>query len=445
MSNPEIQYQQTLKFLYEQLPMFTRVGASAYKENLDNTILLCDALDNPQTKFKSIHIAGTNGKGSCSTMLATALQKSGYKTGLYTSPHITDFRERIKVNGVDIPKEFVVEFVNLHQTLIHRIQPSFFELTVALAFCYFAEQQVDIAVIEVGLGGLLDSTNIITPEVSVITNISNDHAYLLGNSIQEIAKQKAGIIKVQIPVVIGETQKEIEKIFITKAIMSQSPIFFADNRYQAVDVWNKDTRQYLKIIDKSEMKITVFCTDLLGAYQSKNIITVLQTINVLKSLGWQFLDNELENFFADTQKVIGFKGRYDVVHLQPMIIFDASHNEAGIQTLFKQIETLTFAQLHIIVGFVKDKELETILQFFPKNALYYFVEADMPRALPKNELKEIGAKQNLFGEDYQNVQTALTSAFKLASKQDLILVTGSFFILEQAYKFKELNLDEKIR
>ncbi len=437
----ETEYQDTLKFLYGQLPMFTRIGAAAYKPDLANTILLCERLGNPHLKFKSIHIAGTNGKGSCSNLLAVALQKSGYKTALYTSPHIFDFRERIRINGEDITKEYVVNFVEKHRRLIDDIKPSFFELTVAMAFCYFAEQGIDIAVIEVGLGGLLDSTNIITPEVSVITNISNDHAYLLGNTLQEIATQKAGIIKKNIPVVIGETQPESEKVFITKSVMLNSPVFFADNKYSAVNTATRDGRQYIKIIDKANMRIMEVCTDLMGSYQSKNIITVMNTIDVMKSLGWAFPAMNFETVFSDTRKVIGFRGRFDIVKQEPKIIFDVSHNEAGIRELFVQIDSLNANHLHIITGFVKDKELNTILRLFPTHASYYFVQADMPRALPKEELYTMAVENGLHGNCYDSISLALKSALQNVKQEDIILVTGSFFIMEEAYHFIEKNLD----
>jgi len=433
-------YQATLQQLYKKLPMFTRIGAAAYKPNLDNTLLLCEKLKNPQSKFKSIHIAGTNGKGSCSALLAAAFQQSGYKTALYTSPHIVDFRERIKINGIDISKQYVVDFVKNHEKLIEDIQPSFFELTVAMAFTYFAEQSVDIAIIETGLGGLLDSTNIITPEVSVITNISNDHAYLLGETLQEIALQKAGIIKNKVPVVIGETQEALQKIFITTAIMHDSTLFFADNTYSAVYSEMKAGKQWLKIIDKSTMQLMNICTDLMGNYQSKNIITVLKTLDVMKNKGWDLSGWSIENVFANTKTLIGFKGRFDIVHQQPTIIFDVSHNEAGISALFEQIATLTYQTLYIITGFVKDKEIQEILQRFPKQANYYFVEAAIPRALPKEILYEMATAIGLKGEQAPTIQAGLQSAMSRASANDVILVTGSFFILEEAYHFIENNI-----
>lgn len=440
MNDLEQTYQQTVKWMYEQLPMFTRIGAAAYKPDLANTLMLAEKLGNPQQQFKSIHIAGTNGKGSCSSLLAAALQKAGYKTALYTSPHLFDFRERIKIGGEVVSKQFVVDFVARHKTIIDDIKPSFFELTVAMAFTYFAEQKVDIAVIEVGLGGLLDSTNIITPELSVITNISNDHAYLLGNTITDIAAQKAGIIKQHVPVVIGETQSEIEKIFITKSVMLNSPLFFADNKYNAVNTEIRDNRQYIKIIDKVNMRIMEVCTDLMGKYQSKNIITVMNVLDVMKSLGWKLSVIEYETVFADTKKMTGLKGRFDLVSHSPDIILDASHNEAGIRELFEQLNKGTYQRLHIITGFVKDKELADILDLFPPGAEYYFVEADIPRALPKEELKQMASSKGLSGNTYQAISDALGTAISKAQKEDIILVTGSFFILDEAYHFIENNL-----
>ncbi len=436
----EQQYQQTIQFMYQQLPMFTRVGAAAYKPDLQNTILLAERLGNPHLKLKCVHIAGTNGKGSCSSLLAAALQKAGYKTALYTSPHIVDFRERIRINGEQIPKEYVVQFIANHKDLISDINPSFFELTVVMAFTFFAGQQVDIAVIEVGLGGLLDSTNIIIPEVAVITNISNDHGYLLGHSLQEIATQKAGIIKPQIPVVIGETQPETEIIFTTRAFVLNSPIFFAAKTYHAVSTEVRNLKQYFKIIDQGSMKILTVCTDLMGSYQSKNIITVLNTLEILKSRGWDLQTIHYENVFENTKQLTGIRGRFDIVHQQPDLIFDVSHNEAGIQELFSQLNKKDYAHLHIICGFVKDKELDHILQFFPPHGSYYFVEASIPRALPRDELQSMAAEKGLHGNVYPTVAAALKAAMAVAQSDDGVIVTGSFFIMEEAYRYAETNL-----
>ncbi len=437
MLNQKMTYQQTLDYLYDMLPMFTRVGAAAYKANLDNTILLCKELGNPHLSFKTVHIAGTNGKGSCSSLLAIAFQNAGYKTGLYTSPHIFDFRERIKIDGIDVSQQYIVEFVHTHQALIESIKPSFFEMTVAMAFSYFAEQKVDIAIIEVGLGGLLDSTNIILPELSVITNISNDHAYLLGNTLQEIATQKAGIIKKNIPVVIGETQADIQNIFVTTAIMQQSPIFFADNAYTDVHVEVRDGIQFVKIIDKARMQVLEVGTDLMGRYQSKNIITVLKAIDVLISLGWNLVTVDLSTVFQQCLKTLKFRGRFDIIQQQPLIILDVSHNEAGIAALLQQISNLNIKRKHIVIGFVKDKSLEQILQQFPKEANYYFVQANIPRALPRQELQQMASNYQLKGDAYDTITDGMEAALKHSDMNDLVLVTGSFFILEEAYRYFE--------
>ena len=437
MNELDEKYQNTLAYMYAQLPMFTRIGSAAYKPNLNNTILLCEKLGNPHLQFKSVHIAGTNGKGSTSNLMAVALQKAGYKTALYTSPHIFDFRERIKINGQDISKEFVIEFIEKNQHIINEVLPSFFELTVAMAFSYFAQEKIDIAVIEVGLGGLLDSTNIIIPEISIITNISYDHANLLGNSLQEIATQKAGIIKENIPVVIGETQEEIDKIFLTKAIQNHSPIFFADNRYECVNKEIIQNIQHLTIVDKAQMNILKIKTDLLGEYQSKNVITVLQSINVMKSLGWQMNHIDIENIFTETKLLLGFRGRFDVIEKKRKIILDASHNEAGIEALFLQIGKIKKEKLHIIIGFVKDKEVEKVLQLFPTDARYYFVEANIPRALAKDELKKMAETFSLHGNVFENISDAISEAISNSDAEDIILITGSFYILEEAYQFVE--------
>ncbi len=436
--NSEAQsYASTLDFLFSQLPMYTRVGAAAYKPNLDNTLLLAAKNGDPQHKFKSIHIAGTNGKGSCSSLLATALRKSGYRTALYTSPHIVDFRERIRIDGEMISQQFVIDFVAKNRKHIDDIKPSFFELTVVMAFCYFAEQSIDIAVIEVGLGGLLDSTNIILPEVSVITNISNDHAYLLGNTLEEIATQKAGIIKKGIPVVIGETQVETEKIFFTKSLFCQAPIFYADQRYQAVQVKDVGRKQMVKIIDKSALQSLHIYTDLMGHYQAKNIITVMMTLEVMKNLGWKFERLHYENVFSDVAGQSGLRGRFELIQLKPRVIFDVSHNEAGISALFAQINKRQSGRLYIVTGFVKDKEIREILKLFPRDAQYYFVQADMPRALSANELAELATKAGLEGSVFPSIEIAIQSAMDQLQQDDTLLVTGSFFILADAYRYFE--------
>lgn len=434
MDSVEIKYQECLNYIFEKLPMFTRVGAVAYKPNLDNIIALCEAIGNPHSQFKSIHIAGTNGKGSCSHMLASALQLNGYKTGLYTSPHVIDFRERIRINGIEIPKENVIDFIDETKQLIENLKPSFFEITVAMAFDYFAKEKVDIVVVEVGLGGLLDSTNIIKPEVSVITNISKDHTNLLGDSIKEIAIQKAGIIKEEVPVVIGETQVETEKIFFSKTILHHSQIFFADKLYTVVHQEIIEGKMKLKIMNYTTMSIQDYWLDMLGEYQIKNIKTVLTTLDVLKSLGWEIDHNTVMNALSKTKKTTGLKGRFDLVSEKPKIVFDVSHNEAGISELIKQIGKLNYEKLYIILGFVSDKDVQKVLTMFPKSAYYFFSQAQIPRALPYHELQKIAIENELKGQAIATIAESLQQARDLATDADMILVTGSFFNLEEAYQ-----------
>ena len=434
MDSVEIKYQECLNYIFEKLPMFTRVGAVAYKPNLDNIIALCEAIGNPHSQFKSIHIAGTNGKGSCSHMLASALQLNGYKTGLYTSPHVIDFRERIRINGIEIPKENVIDFIDETKQLIENLKPSFFEITVAMAFDYFAKEKVDIVVVEVGLGGLLDSTNIIKPEVSVITNISKDHTNLLGDSIKEIAIQKAGIIKEEVPVVIGETQVETEKIFFSKTILHHSQIFFADKLYTVVHQEIIEGKMKLKIMNYTTMSIQDYWLDMLGEYQIKNIKTVLTTLDVLKSLGWKIDHNTVMNSLSTTKKTTGLKGRFDLVSEKPKIVFDVSHNEAGISELIKQIGKLKYEKLYIILGFVSDKDVQKVLTMFPKSAYYFFSQAQIPRALPYHELQKIAIENELKGQAIATIAESLQQARDLATDADMILVTGSFFNLEEAYQ-----------
>jgi dihydrofolate synthase/folylpolyglutamate synthase len=430
-------YQEALDYIFSKLPMFTRVGAAAYKPNLDNTIQLCEELGNPHLQFKSIHITGTNGKGSCSHMLASVMQANGYKTGLYTSPHITDFRERIRINGEEIPKLWVVDFIEKLKPFIEMNQPSFFEITVGMAFSYFASQKVDIAIIEVGLGGLLDSTNIITPEVSVITNISLDHTNLLGNSIAEIATQKAGIIKSNVPVVIGESTSETENIFFTTSVMHQSPLYYANDLYQVVSQKLESNKQVLKVFDNSILQFATYELDLLGTYQAMNLKIVLSVLQVLKNLGWNIDAEESKNAIAATKKATGIRGRFDIVKENPMTILDVSHNEAGIREVMKQTEQIPHKKLHIILGFVSDKDVPKVLKLFPKKASYYYTQAQIPRALPFEELKAFGELEDLHGDGFPSISIALEKAFANANQKDIILVTGSFFTLDEAYNFIE--------
>ena len=433
----EIAYQQTIEHLFSRLPMFTRIGAAAYKPNLDNTIRLCEALGNPHTKFKSIHIAGTNGKGSCSHMMAAVLQEHGHKTGLYTSPHIADFRERIRINGEVISKEWVVSFIDKIKSYLEEWQPSFFEVTVAMAFSYFAEQEVDIAVVEVGLGGLLDSTNVITPELSVITNISLDHTNLLGNTLQEIATQKAGIIKPGVPVVIGETVQETQTVFLTAAIQQKTTCFFADQIWAVTRQQFIENKQVLQMVNATQQIISTYELDLIGVYQRENLKTVCCALDVLRAQGWILDDTLIKKALAAVMKLTGIQGRFQPVYLKPTVILDVSHNEAGIKACMHQVAQMTFQRLYIIMGFVRDKDVTNVLKLFPKEARYVCTQAQIPRALPYEELLQMATEKGLQGEGFSQMTEALQFAMAQAKEDDLILVTGSFFIVDDAFRFFE--------
>ncbi|UAY52927.1 bifunctional folylpolyglutamate synthase/dihydrofolate synthase [Ferruginibacter albus] len=426
-------YEQTLDHLYSQLPMFSRIGAAAYKEDLHNTIAICKALDNPQHKFKSIHIAGTNGKGSTSHMLAAILQQAGYKTGLYTSPHLKDFRERIKINGEFISKEFIVDFVERTKALSESIQPSFFELTVAMAFEYFALEKVDIAIIETGLGGRLDSTNVITPILSVITNIGYDHTNILGNTLEKIAFEKAGIIKKNIPVVIGEYVDETKPVFLKKAEEEKAPIYFAQDKFNTSDLQFKLELLSLSVEDSNNRNKEIFALDLTGAYQVNNLLTVLSAEEILLQQGF-IISSEAEKFaLANVKKLTGLHGRWEVIQDKPIIILDVGHNENGVRQIVSQsanyILQHTDAQLHFVMGFVKDKDVDAVLQLFPKEANYYFTHSHIPRALPAEELQQKAAIYRLQGDRFENVNDALKAAKQKANEKDLIVVCGSVFLV----------------
>ena len=424
-------YQQTIDYLYSQLPMFSRIGSAAYKKDLHNTIELCNALDNPEKKFKSIHIAGTNGKGSTSHILAAMLQQAGYKTGLYTSPHLKDFRERIKLNGEMISKAFVVDFVERTKQLSESIEPSFFELTVAMAYDFFAREKVDIAVIETGLGGRLDSTNIITPLLSIITNIGYDHMDILGDTLEEIAFEKAGIIKPGVPVVIGEYTDVTKPIFIKKAKETNSSIYFANDEYSVSNISSSAYQLNCDVTDVSNNCTENFTLDLNGLYQTKNLQTVLCAEGILMQHGFN-ISNEAEKYaLANTKKLTGLHGRWDVIAEQPMIVLDVAHNEDGIKQVLKQLSVIgdQFDSLHIVTGMVKDKEIEKVLRLLPKDATYYFTNAHIPRALPAAELQQKAASHQLTGNIFDDVNEAIDNAKQKASAKDLILVCGSVFLV----------------
>jgi dihydrofolate synthase/folylpolyglutamate synthase len=426
-----VTYAETLDFLYTKLPMFSRVGSSAFKKDLTNTIILLEHLENPHQKFKSIHVGGTNGKGSVSHMMASVLQTAGYKTGLYTSPHIHDFRERIKINGVLADEFFVIEFVEKISGLIDQVKPSFFEITVAMAFDYFAQKKVDIAVIEVGLGGRLDSTNVIDPVLSVITNIGFDHMNMLGDSLSEIAFEKSGIIKENTPVVVGERNAESDEVFLQAAALHDSDILFAEDIYATTNYQWKQNHLIVEVQNQLIQNDHQFKLDLSGIYQIKNVCTVLSAFDVLYDKGYIIKDDIIKEGLANVVTNTGLTGRWQVIHKEPLIVLEVAHNEDGIQQMLKHLNELTFQNLHIIFGIVKDKEIRAILQLFPPQAKYYFTQADIPRALPASELKSIADKLNLNGDVFTNVNEAMQNALSVAGKEDVIIVCGSIFLIAE--------------
>lgn len=429
-------YPQTIEFLFTRLPLFSKIGAAAYKGDLTNIRELSKQLDFPEKKFKSVHIAGTNGKGSTSHMLAAILQKAGYKTGLYTSPHLHDFRERIRINGQMIPENKVIAFTELLRDSIDLIKPSFFEITVAMAFDWFAQEKIDIAVIEVGLGGRLDSTNIITPEVSVITNISFDHMDLLGNTIQKIAFEKAGIIKPGIPVVIGEDQAEINDLFLSVAEKNGSPIHFA-SRKRFVGEWKVEGHlMNLQLTESHNNTKKNFQLDLTGLYQLKNMVTVAEVISILNQKGYLIPDTAIQQGLKQVKSLTGLHGRWEVLHENPLVVADVAHNEEGMKAIAHQIENTAHEELHIVIGLVKDKAIENILRHLPPIANYYFTRAQIPRALPEEELAVQAGLVGLKGQIFPNVKKALETAVLNAGPKDLILICGSVFLAG------EVNLKE---
>lgn len=417
-------YAETVDYLYKSLPMFQRVGASAFKKDLTNTLALCDVLDNPQHKFKSIHIAGTNGKGSTSHMLAAILQSAGYRTGLYTSPHLKAFTERIRINGQEVSEQFVVDFVTRIKPHIERMQPSFFEITVAMAFDYFASQQVDVAVIETGLGGRLDSTNVITPMLSVITNISWDHMDLLGDTLPKIAAEKAGIIKSGVAVVISETQPEVQEVFIEKATTQKSRIVFADKIYQV------ETNTEGFAAKRKETEFTIQ-SDLKGFYQKKNIAGVLSAVDELRLLGFIISENALTTGLKNITTLTGLKGRWQKLRENPLTICDTGHNEAGIHEILNQIKGLNYANLHWVLGMVKDKDVSKILKLLPATAHYYFCQAKIPRAMDAVTLSQHATAAGLSGNIVPDVNEAIRLATQNARPDDLILIGGSTFVVAE--------------
>lgn len=421
-------YQQTLDYLYGMLPMYQRIGQAAFKKDLSNTLQLCAALGNPEQQFRSVHVAGTNGKGSSAHALAAILQASGYKTGLYTSPHLKNFTERIRINGQEIPSQQLVEWVEAHQTLIEEIKPSFFELTVALAFDYFASQEVDVAVVEVGMGGRLDSTNIIRPELCLITNIGLDHTAFLGDTLPAIAGEKAGIIKQGVPVVIGEKQPETSPVFEKKAIETAAPLTYAADEFQLLSLGNSAW----KVRRQGKDYLEEIAPDIAAAYFIRNIPGVLTAVEELKKRGFEAIDRPsikqgLENVISFT----GLKGRWQQLGQNPLVVADVSHNPDGIRQLLEQLKQLSYEQLYLIIGTVNDKDVNTVLSLLPKKAFYYFCQADIPRALPAEELQAQAWKHHLEGKVVRHVTEALREARSRASSNDLILITGSTFVVAE--------------
>nr|WP_294897669.1 folylpolyglutamate synthase/dihydrofolate synthase family protein [uncultured Pedobacter sp.] len=422
-------YAQTLNYLYSKLPMFTRIGAVAYKTDLHNTIKLCAHLNHPEKKFKSIHIAGTNGKGSTSHMLAAILQKAGYKTGLYTSPHLKDFRERIKINGEMIPEEEVVAFVAANKDFIEELSPSFFEATVAMAFEHFAKHQVDIAVIEVGLGGRLDSTNVISPELSVITNIGYDHMNILGNTLTEIAGEKAGIIKTNTPVVVGEYQSEIAVVFENKASQNNADLTFASNEWCNDDSKLVDGKREITIHGKE--KSFHLKLDLTGTYQIKNVKTVLSAVKELNKKEFHISDEALVSALSEVKNLTALMGRWQTLQENPLIICDTGHNEDGIKEVLHNISLTPHKQLRMVIGMVKDKEIAKILALLPKKAIYYFCSPNLERAKSADELRNEALAFGLKGDIFPSIAEALSQAKTDAQKDDLIFVGGSTFVVAE--------------
>ena len=399
-------YQETIEYLYTRLPMYQRIGKAAYKKDLTNTLALLEELDNPHLKFKSVHIAGTNGKGTSAHGMASILQKAGYKVGLYTSPHLKSFTERIRINGLEIEEYKVVSFVERIKEAIERIQPSFFEITVAMAFDLFVNESIDIAVVETGLGGRLDSTNVINPEVCLITNIGYDHMDMLGDTLEKIAREKAGIIKNRIPVIIGTKQEETTNVFLETANSNNAPITFAP-------------------------PTTVPLTDRSPDYLSKNIPGILSAIDVLRAQGWNISDQDIKEGLRQMNTLTGLKGRFQILEEQPLVIADVSHNFDGLKVLFQQIQRINKGRLLLIFGSVKEKDLKPILDLIPQDAQIYWTTSSVPRALSVEELAIQGVMIGLQGQCFRNVNEAIEEAKKNAADKDLILITGSTFVIAE--------------
>lgn len=418
-------YQETLTYLYNSAPLFQHVGKAAYKEGLENTLALDEYFGHPHRKFRTIHVAGTNGKGSCSHTLAAILQSAGYRVGLYTSPHLVDFRERIRINGIPVSQEFVVDFVDKHRSFFEPLHPSFFELATAMAFHYFATQQVDVAVIEVGLGGRLDCTNIIHPDLCLITNISFDHVQFLGNTLAKIAGEKAGIIKPSVPVVIGETTPETKPVFQQKAAQVNAPIFFAEEEHPLLSALHDESGNYVYQTTRyHDLK-----GELGGICQEKNTNTLLTALPLLEQQGYHITETDIRNGFAHVCELTGLMGRWQKLSSHPTIVCDTGHNVGGIQYIVKQLSFQKYKQLHIVMGMVNDKDISGVLAMLPKDAIYYFTQASVQRALPAEKVKELASSYGLSGNAYPDVKTAVEAAQKRTDADDFIFVGGSSFIV----------------
>ncbi|MBN3036330.1 MAG: bifunctional folylpolyglutamate synthase/dihydrofolate synthase [Bacteroidales bacterium] len=427
-------YPQALEFLYHQLPMFQRAGPPAYKSGLDNTIAICSRLRNPEKRFRSVHVAGTNGKGSVSHFIASILQARGYKTGLFTSPHLKDFRERIRVNGIMIPEKAVTDFVNRYRESFSDLNPSFFEYTFGMAMDFFAGEQVDVAVVETGMGGRLDSTNVVDSVISVITNIGFDHMMFLGNSLEQIGREKAGIIKPGVPVVIGETQTEVSDVFVRTASQHNAPLFFADRYFRVAHPrLTGKSRPFLRldILDGAKTFLEQVISPLTGWYQIKNLVTVAQTIKLLESQGYPVGREAMRAGIRQVIRRTGIKGRWQRLGNRPKVICDTAHNKEGFLMITEQIRNTPFRALHMVVGMVNDKDHESMLRLLPSKARYYFCRPDVPRGLADGALKQMASRFGLEGECYGSVRLAFDDALKNARPDDLIFIGGSTFVVAE--------------
>lgn len=431
-------FAQVIAYLYERLPMFTREGAKAIRPDLERTLLFCEALGNPHKRFQSIHVAGTNGKGSSSHMLASVLASSGYRTGLYTSPHLIDFRERIRIDGQMITQDYVVSFVTTHKALIEQLKPSFFEVTVCMAFDYFANQNVDIAVIEVGLGGRLDSTNIIIPEVSLITNIGLDHMDLLGTTLSQIAWEKAGIMKKDRPVVISERQPGVEKVFEQAAAEKGSPIHFAEDVFQINRYERGPYGLQVEVKEMKSQKLAEWDLDLNGLYQQKNLLGVLTVLRLLREKGYALDDRQTHRGLLQVVEHTGLIGRWQTVESDPWTICDTGHNQDGIRSVLQNMESLTFANLHVVLGAMKDKDLKPMLALLPQHARYYFAAPNMPRAISGESLQTLAAFYGLKGSAFPSINDAWQSARNAYRPGDLIFIGGSTFVVAEVLANRSL-------